>query len=255
MSPTISLSGELFVGGERVRSSLSFAGIDARIGQPLQLLFHEADTATVERACELAWSAFAVFRKLDIEARARFLDTIADQILALGEELLNRAAAESGLPLARLTGERARTMNQLKLFAAELRSGGWLGIRVDPAMPGRQPLPRSDLRQYLVPLGPVAVFGASNFPLAFSVAGGDTAAALAAGCPVVVKGHPAHPGTSELVAQAISAAAKICGMPSGVFSLLNGESHELGAALVRHPRIQVVGFTGSRARGLADWRW
>lgn len=120
MSPTISLSGELFVGGERVRSSLSFAGIDARIGQPLQPLFHEADTATVERACELAWSAFAVFRKLDIEARARFLDTIADQILALGEELLNRAAAESGLPLARLTGERARTMNQLKLFAV-----GW----------------------------------------------------------------------------------------------------------------------------------
>jgi NADP-dependent aldehyde dehydrogenase len=183
--------------------------------------------------------------------RARFLETIAEQILALGDELLERGTAESGLPVARLTGERARTVGQLRLFADELRTGGWLGLRVDPALPGRKPLPRSDLRQRKVPLGPVAVFGASNFPLAFSVAGGDTAAALAAGCPVIVKGHSAHPGTSDLVAQAIVAAVKACQLPPGVFSLLNGDSRALGAALVAHPRIKAVGFTGSRAGGLA----
>lgn len=247
----MTLSGELFVGGERVRCSERFAAIDARTGQILEPRFHVADAAIVDRACQLAWSAFESLRDLDIERRANFLETIAEQILLLGDELLQRAAAESGLPLARLTGERARTMNQLRLFAAELRYGGWRGIRIDPAQPDRQPAPRSALSQYQVPLGPVAVFGASNFPLAFSVAGGDTAAALAAGCPVVVKGHPAHPGTSELVAQAIVAAQQRCDLPAGVFSLLNGQSHELGGALVRHPHIKAVGFTGSRAGGLA----
>ena len=245
------LTGELIVGSERVRSATTFAPRQTSTGQSLSPPFYAADKGIVDRACDLAWSAFEPYRELGFERRARFLEAIADEIVALGDELLSRACSESGLPLARLTGERARTANQLRLFATEVRNGGWLGLRVDPALPDRQPLPRSDLRQYKVPLGPVAVFGASNFPLAFSVAGGDTAAALAAGCPVVVKGHPAHPGTSELVAQAIVAAVNACGMPRGVFSLLNGESHELGAALVRHPRIKAVGFTGSRAGGLA----
>ena len=161
------------------------------------------------------------------------------------------AILETGLPLARLTGERGRTVGQLRLFADELRKGGWLGLRVDPALPDRKPAPRADLRLRKVPLGPVVVFGASNFPLAFSVAGGDTAAALAAGCPVIVKGHSAHPGTSDLVAQAVASAVQACDLPAGVFALLNGNSRALGAALVADPRVKAVGFTGSRAGGLA----
>jgi len=247
----MSISGDLFIGSERVRSPQTFRAANPATGAALEPGFSIADEVAVNRACDLAATAFDRFRELGSEARARFLEAIGEQILAVGDELLERAHQETGLPLARLTGERARTVGQLRLFAAELRLGGWLGIRVDPALPARTPLPRSDLRQRRIPLGPVAVFGASNFPLAFSVAGGDTAAALAAGCPVIVKGHPAHPGTSELVAQAIVAAASECQMPAGVFSLLNAESHALGTALVGHPRVKAVGFTGSRAGGLA----
>ena len=247
----MSVSGKLFMGGAQVATAATFQAVNATTGQSMPPSFSSAGDAEVERACALAWSAFHPFRELDPDARARFLETIADQILALGDELLERGHAETGLPIARLTGERGRTMGQLRLFADELRKGGWLGLRVDPALPDRKPLPRSDLRQRKVPLGPVVVFGASNFPLAFSVAGGDTAAALAAGCPVIVKGHSAHPGTSDLVAQAIVAAVKACGLPPGVFSLLNGNSRALGAALVAHPRVKAVGFTGSRAGGLA----
>jgi 2,5-dioxopentanoate dehydrogenase len=245
------VSGKVFVGTAQIATDASFQAVSAATGELLQPRFSAAGVAEVERACELAWRAFDSFRELDPQQRARFLETIAERIGALGDELLERAHAESGLPLARLTGERARTMGQLRLFADELRRGGWLGVRVDPALADRKPLPRPDLRQRKVPLGPVVVFGASNFPLAFSVAGGDTAAALAAGCPVIVKGHSAHPGTSDLVAQAIVAAARTCDMPEGVFSLLNGNSRALGAALVAHPRIRAVGFTGSRAGGLA----
>ena len=245
------VTGKLLVGTAQIATDAAFQAVNATTGEFLQPRFSAAGAAEVERACELAWHAFHSFRELDPELRARFLETIAERIDALGPELLERAHAESGLPLARLTGERGRTMGQLRLFADELRRGGWLGLRVDPALADRKPLPRPDLRQRKVPLGPVVVFGASNFPLAFSVAGGDTAAALAAGCPVIVKGHSAHPGTSELVAQAIVAAAKACEMPEGVFSLLNGNSRELGAALVAHPRVRAVGFTGSRAGGLA----
>jgi NADP-dependent aldehyde dehydrogenase len=247
----MNISGQLFIGDERVGASHTFHAIDPATGEALEPGFSAAGPAEVDRACALAWSAFDRFREADSELRARFLEAIAEQILALGDALLERGHAESGLPIARLTGERARTIGQLRLFADELRKGGWLGIRIDPALPDRKPLPRSDLRQRKIPLGPVAVFGASNFPLAFSVAGGDTAAALAAGCPVIVKGHSAHPGTSELVAQAIVAAAKECELPPGVFSLLNGNSRALGAALVAHPRIKAVGFTGSRSGGLA----
>ena len=245
------VSGQLFIGTERVDAPRTFRAINPATGETLEPGFAVADEAAVERACALAWSAFDPFRELDSELRARFLETIAEQILALGDELLERGHAESGLPLARLTGERARTVGQLRLFADELRKGGWLGLRVDPALADRKPTPRSDLRQRKVPLGPVVVFGASNFPLAFSVAGGDTAAALAAGCPVIVKGHSAHPGTSELVTQAVVAAVKLCNLPPGVFSLLNGNSRALGAALVAHPHIKAVGFTGSRSGGLA----
>jgi NADP-dependent aldehyde dehydrogenase len=247
----MTISGDLFIGSERVATRAIFHAMHAGTGAPLEPGFSVADTAEVDTACELARDAFDRFRVLDGERRAQFLEAVAEQILALGDALLERAAAESGLALARLTGERGRTMGQLRLFADELRKGGWQGIRVDPALPERKPLPRSDLRQRRIPVGPVAVFGASNFPLAFSVAGGDTAAAFAAGCPVIVKGHPAHPGTSELIAQAIVAAREACGLPAGIFSLLNSNSVSLGAALVAHPRVKAVGFTGSRAGGLA----
>jgi 2,5-dioxopentanoate dehydrogenase len=247
----MTISGKLFIGNARVDGPSTFHAINPVTGEALAPAFHAADRQAVDRACVLASDAFDQFRESEVEARAAFLEAIAEQILALGDELLERAMAESGLPLARLTGERGRTLGQLRLFADELRSGGWMGLRVDPSLPERKPLPRSDLRQRKVALGPVVVFGASNFPLAFSVAGGDTASALAAGCPVIVKGHPAHPGTSELVAQAVVAAAHACKLPAGVFSLLNGNSNELGAALVAHPLVKAVGFTGSRAGGLA----
>ncbi len=247
----MAVSGDLFIGSRRIKKSETFFANNPATGQKLEPGFSAAGSEEIELACSLAWTAFHTYRELDPEARARFLETAADQIMALGDELLERAHAESGLPLARLTGERARTVGQLRLFADELRKGGWMGIRIDPAMPDRKPMPRSDLRLRKIPLGPVVVFGASNFPLAFSVAGGDTAAALAAGCPVIVKGHSAHPGTSDLVAQAMTAAVKACQLPEGVFSLLNGNSRSLGAGLVAHPHVKAVGFTGSRTGGLA----
>jgi NADP-dependent aldehyde dehydrogenase len=186
-----------------------------------------------------------------LNARADFLEQVAEEILSLGDVLLDRAVAESGLPRGRIEGERGRTIGQLKLFASVVRTGNWLDARIDTALPDRQPLPRLDHRMRYIPLGPVAVFGASNFPLAFSVAGGDTASAFAAGCPVVVKAHSAHPGPSELVGQAIQAAVKKCNLPEGVFSLLFAYSREIGTALVAHPKIKAVGFTGSRTGGVA----
>jgi alpha-ketoglutaric semialdehyde dehydrogenase len=248
---SMALSGELFLGSRPVARAETFFGVNPATGERLDPPFSVATQADVDAACELAWSAFDTYRQFGAEARAQFLEAIAEQILALGDELIERAHLETGLPLARLTGERGRTVGQLRLFAEELRKGYWLGLRIDPAMPDRKPAPRSDLRLRNIPLGPVAVFGASNFPLAFSVAGGDTAAALAAGCPIVVKGHPAHPGTGELVARAIVKAVEQCALPAGVFSLLNGASNDLGAQLVAHPRIKAVGFTGSRAGGVA----
>lgn len=245
------LTGQLFIGRERVATSQTFRAANPTTAASIDPPFSSAGSAEVERACQLASEAFDQYRALDNETRAKFLETIGDRIMALGDELLERANAESGLPLARLTGERGRTVGQLRLFADELRKGGWQGVRIDPAMPDRKPLPRADLRQRKVPVGPVVVFGASNFPLAFSVAGGDTASALAAGCPVIVKGHSAHPGTSELVAQAITEAVAQCGLHPGVFSLLNGDKRELGAGLVADPRVKAVGFTGSRGGGVA----
>lgn len=247
----MSISGELFIGSERRATRRTFYAYDPVSARPLAPEFSAAGEAEIDAACALAWSAFDAYRELPAERRAVFLEAIAQHILAQGEALLRRANEETALPLARLEGERTRTVSQLRLFAAELRAGEWLGLRLDPALPQRQPAPRPDLRQRKIPCGPVAVFGASNFPLAFSVAGGDTAAALAAGCPIVVKGHPAHPGTSEWVARAVVAAATETGMPNGVFSLLNGPDTALGVALVTDARIRAVAFTGSRGGGLA----
>jgi len=229
----------------------AFRSIDAATGEPFGDPFETHGLADVEAACIAAEAAFEPYRQASHEARAAFLEAIADGILEIGDELIETAMRESGLPRARLEGERGRTVGQLKLFAQVVRDGDWLGVRIDPALPDRQPLPRPDLRMRKIPLGPVAVFGASNFPLAFSTAGGDTASALAAGCPVVVKGHPAHLGTGALVAAAIEKAVESSGMPRGTFSHLVGPGNELGAALVQDPRIAAVGFTGSRAGGLA----
>ena len=228
-----------------------FRSVVAATGERVGSAFAVHGPADVDAACAAAEAAFDIYRATDRETRAAFLERIADEITAIGDELIETAMRESGLPRGRLEGERGRTVGQLRLFASVVRSGNWLGLRIDPALPDRQPLPRPDLRLRMVPLGPVAVFGASNFPLAFSTAGGDTASALAAGCPVVVKGHPAHPATGALVADAIGRAVAASGLPDGVFSHLVGPSNELGAALVADPRIAAVGFTGSRGGGLA----
>ena len=228
----------------------AFYAVDASSGQKVEPAFEEASSTDVDIACLAAREAQAVFGKLPLADRAAFLRLCADKIDALGDTLTRRAMIETGLPEARLNGERGRTVGQLRLFAQEVEAGRWQQVRIDHADPLRTP-PKPDLRMRMIPLGPVAVFGASNFPLAFSVAGGDTASAFAAGCCVVVKGHPAHPGTSQLVAGAIGEAVREAGLPTGVFSLLQGTSHALGEALVKNPEIAAVGFTGSRAGGLA----
>ncbi|MFL1461299.1 aldehyde dehydrogenase (NADP(+)) [Roseococcus sp. DSY-14] len=249
------LAGAMLIGGEAVPGTgRPIRAVAAATGAPMDPPYPGGGAAEVERACALAEAAFDTFRETTPEARAAFLEACAANIAALGDALTERAMAETGLPRARLEGERGRTAGQLRLFAAMLREGSWAEARIDPALPDRQPLPRADLRLRMIPLGPVAVFGASNFPLAFSVAGGDTAAALAAGCPVVVKAHSAHPGTSEMVGQAIAAAVRDCGLPPGTFAMLFGSGGEVGQALVADPRIKAVGFTGSRAGGTALMR-
>ncbi len=248
----MTLTGDLLIGASALRGGgEAFQASDPATGEALSPSYAGAEAAELERACALADAAFDAYRETSPEVRAGFLEAIAERIAGLGDELVERAVAETGLPAARIVGERARTVGQLRLFASVVRDGAWMDLRVDPAMPERTPLPRPDLRLRMVGLGPVAVFGAGNFPLAFSVAGGDTASALAAGCPVVVKAHPAHPGTSELVGRAVQEAAGACGMPEGVFSLLFGAGTWLGGALVADRRIAAVGFTGSRAGGLA----
>jgi alpha-ketoglutaric semialdehyde dehydrogenase len=212
--------------------------------------FEEASSAHVDRALDAAAQAADAYRQFPAAARAAFLDRIAEELERV-DGLLDAAHRETALPPERLTGERARTAGQLRLFANLVREGSWVDARIDRAIPDRTPLPKPDIRRMLLPLGPVAVFGASNFPLAFSVAGGDTASALAAGCPVVVKAHPAHPATSELAARAIVAAVNACGMPAGVFSLIQSTRHDIAAALVRHPHTTAVGFTGSLRAGRA----
>ncbi len=213
--------------------------------------FAQATAAQVDDACCAARRDFRAYAGKSRAERAAFLRTIAEQMDVLEEEITQTAMAETGLPEARLVGERGRTTGQLRMFADLIEETGYLDIRKDGALPDRSPLPRPDLRLTHKAIGPVAVFGASNFPLAFSTAGGDTASALAAGCPVIVKGHSAHAGTAELVAQAIAKAIEVCDMPTGTFQIVQGSGREVGSALVQHPDIRAVGFTGSLAGGRA----
>ena len=228
-----------------------FYAFNPATGEQLEPGFAEASAEQVDAAVTAAENAFDDYRNRPISVRADFLIEIAEQLEVVGAELVVRANQETGLPQARLEGELGRTVNQLRMFSDFIRAGKHLQTQIDPALPERQPLPRPDLRMTQIPLGPVAVFGASNFPLAFSVAGGDTAAALAAGCPVVVRAHPAHPGTCELAAAAIDRAVEKQALPKGIFSLLQGSGHQIGAELVRHPLLQAVAFTGSQAGGRA----
>ena len=243
------IDGSILIGRATRRSKESFHAHDPATGAVVGPAFGIASAADVADACALAADAAGPFGSLPPAVRADFLDAVAAAITDIGDVLIETAMAETGLPRARLEGERGRTTSQLQLFAAVVRQGDWLDATLDSALPDRVP-PRPALRRMNLPLGPVAVFGASNFPLAFSVAGGDTASAFAAGCPVVVKGHSAHPGTGELVARAVQKAVADCGLPEGVFSYLPGKSHALGSALVADPRIKAVGFTGSRGGGL-----
>lgn len=246
------IGGAHVVACEPVRGfGATFHAFDPSNGATLEPAFADADSGIVAKACEAARAAEDAFASVDGRGRAAFLRAIARELESLGDRLLLRAARETGLPNARLVTERGRTMFQLETFARVVEEGSWVDARIDRADPMRKPAPKPDLRAMLVPLGTVAVFGASNFPLAYSVAGGDTASALAAGCPVVVKAHPMHPGTSELTAEAIVRAARSAGMPQGVFSMVHGRSHEVGRALVEHPAIAAVGFTGSKQGGAA----
>jgi NADP-dependent aldehyde dehydrogenase len=240
--------GRHLIAGDWVSCPETFSNAPVT-GAPM--LFSAGTVEHVEAAAKAAEAAFPAYSALSRDARAGFLDAIADEIEARGADITWIGCLETGLPQARLEGERGRTTGQLRLFAAHIRKGDYLDRRVDAALPDRQPLPRPEIRLMQLPVGPVAVFGASNFPLAFSTAGGDTASALAAGCPVVVKGHSAHPGTAEVVAEAILAAMHRCSMPKGVFSLIQGGNRRVGEAVVTHPAIKAVGFTGSLAGGRA----
>ena len=246
------LTGQNFIGFERsANGSKTFTAEDPSTQKPLDTAFSEATKEEIDQAVTKAEAAFQSYKSKTNEEKASFLEAIGDELLALGDDLIQRCKSETALPEARLNGERMRTVNQLKLFASVVRDGSWVDARIDTAIPDREPLPKPDVRQMQIALGPVGIFGASNFPLAFSVAGGDTASALAAGCPVVVKAHPLHPGTSEMVGQAITTAAQKTGMPDGVFSLVQGPSVEVGKNIVNHPKITAIGFTGSFKGGKA----
>jgi len=246
------LGGEHFWAGARHRGAGEpFGAVVAATGATLEPIYRDATPGEVDAAVQAAAAAAAPFAAQPPAVRAQLLRNISDELGKLGDPLIECAGTETALPPARLQMERQRTMNQLRLFADLVDEGSWIDARIDRAQPDREPVPKPDLRAMLVPLGPVAVFGASNFPLAYSVAGGDTASALAAGCPVVVKGHPAHPGTSELVAGAVVRAAAAAGVPDGVFGMVHGRSHQPGRSLVEHPGITAVGFTGSASGGQA----
>jgi 2,5-dioxopentanoate dehydrogenase len=246
------ISGYNFVGFEKKASGeKKLHAFSTVLKNDLPEEFSVATEQEIHEAVTKATAAFDIYRQTSVAERAAFLDAIADEIMQLGDALVQRAHLESGLPEARITNERGRTVGQLKLFASLLRDGSYVEAIIDTALPERKPLARPDLRRMMLPIGPVAVFAASNFPLAFSTAGGDTASALAAGCPVVVKAHSSHLGTNEMVAMAIIRAAQKCSMPDGVFSSLVGEGALLGQQLVKHPQIKAVGFTGSFRGGMA----
>ncbi len=244
------IRGHNYIGGGRsAQGSVVVKSVDASTGAELPFDFHQATPAEVDAAARAAQAAYPIYRSLSSERRAQFLEAIADELDHLGDDFVALVTQETALPAARIQGERSRTSGQMRLFAKVLRRGDFYGARIDRALPERAPLPRPDLRQYRIGVGPVAVFGASNFPLAFSTAGGDTAAALAAGCPVVFKAHSGHMATAERVADAILRAAVSTGMPAGVFNMIYGAG--VGEALVKHPAIQAVGFTGSLKGGRA----
>lgn len=246
------ITGKQIINADFVSSGKeTFESIDAASQKSRGYIFYEATDEEINKAVEAASKAFPVYGKMDHTHRASFLRNIANEIELLGDDFLTTASAESGLGLERLKGERARTMNQLKAFAAFVEDGKWVRAIVDKADAERKPLPKPDLRQMQIPMGPVGIFGASNFPFAFSVAGGDTAAALASGCPVVFKAHPAHPATCEMAATAILRAMRTSGVPAGTFSMIHGKSNRVGSALVVHPFIKAVAFTGSFRGGKA----
>lgn len=232
----------------------AFRAVDPTTGEALEPAFAVTTPGELRELGRRARAAFRRYARLPGHERAAFLRAVADGLDAAADELVARATRETALPEARLRGEVSRTSGQLRMFAGLIEDDAWLGARVDPGDPARQPAPKPDVRAVRRPLGPVAVFGASNFPFAFSVAGGDTAAALAAGCPVIAKAHPGHPGTSRLVADVVLAAAERTGMPAGVFALALDDGHAVGAALVQLPEVKAVAFTGSRAGGEALMR-
>jgi 2,5-dioxopentanoate dehydrogenase len=251
----IELAGLSLIGGRATgHRDASFHGVNPTTGAALETTFYSATTEDLAAAAKLAEEAFPVFAALCGRERAAFLRKIAEEIAQDSAAIIERANLETGLPLPRLQGELARTTGQLKLFAEVLEEGSWVDARIDHADRERKPLPKPDLRSMLRPLGPVAVFGASNFPLAYSVAGGDTASAFAAGNPVIVKAHPAHPGTSEIVGRAVLRAVAASGLPAGVFALLFDAGINVGVALVQHPAVKAVGFTGSASGGQALMR-
>ena len=247
----------MITGKNQIGNSLSakgtkkFTTYNPELDKDNEIVFTEATNDEIEQAVALANDAFKKFRNTSGVKKAEFLNAIADEILALDEELVHTYCSETGLPEGRAKGERGRTIGQLRSFANLIEEGSWVEATIDKAQPNREPMPKADIRKMSVPLGPVVVFGASNFPLAYSTAGGDTAAALAAGCPVIVKSHPMHSGTGELVASAIIKAVEKTGMPNGVFSNLNSSGIEVGQQLVVNPKVKAVGFTGSIKGGRA----
>jgi NADP-dependent aldehyde dehydrogenase len=252
MKATTTLTGaNLIAGQDSAEGRAQIAGVNPVDGRTLAPFFHEATAREISTAVKEAALAFRANRRKTGNDWAELLEAIAEEIENLGDVLVERVMTETGLPEGRVRGERGRTMGQLKLFAGVTREGSWVDARIETALPDRAPIPRPDIRSMLRAIGPVAVFGASNFPLAFSVAGGDTASALAAGCPVVCKAHPAHPGTSELVGRAIAAAIARQGFHPGTFSLVNGAGSAVGLKLVQEPGIAAVGFTGSLGAGRA----
>ncbi len=246
------INGSNLIAGQESRAGQeTFRSVDPRTKEPGDVQFHDATQQEVDRAVQAAAQAFDEARQYSAHERAGFLERVADEIEAAGEQLIQTAGMETALGRPRLTGELARTTGQIRAFAALLREGSYVEAVIDSALPERKPAPRPSIRQMLAPLGPVAVFPAGNFPMAFGVVGGDTASAFAAGCPVVVKAHPGHPATSELYGRALNKAVAAAGFPKGFFSMLQGSRTEVGQALVMHPQIEAVGFTGSLGGGRA----
>lgn len=246
------ITGKNYIGNQQSsKGSKTYKTFNPQLNIENEHVYVEATPEEINKAVTLAANAYKTFRITSGEQKSAFLNAIADEILALDNELVKIYCSETGLPEGRAKGERGRTVGQLRSFANLVLEGSWVEATIDTALPGRTPIPKPDIRKLLVPIGPVVVFGASNFPLAYSTAGGDTAAALAAGCPVIVKSHPMHAGTGELIASAIIKAAEKTGMPNGVFSNLNSSGIEVGVQLVKHPEVKAVGFTGSIRAGRA----